>query len=99
PNASMLEEAPSPGEKLAAWRREAEAQGVREVRAETARGDPEIAIAEHANSTDVDLVVMGTHGRTGRHRALVGAVAESAVRRARCPVLVVHPDWPAIAPA
>jgi nucleotide-binding universal stress UspA family protein len=38
----------------------------------------------------IDLVVMGSHGRTGITRALVGSVAETVVRHARCPVLVVR---------
>jgi nucleotide-binding universal stress UspA family protein len=38
----------------------------------------------------IDLVVMGSHGRTGIKRALLGSVAEKVVRHARCPVLVVR---------
>jgi nucleotide-binding universal stress UspA family protein len=38
----------------------------------------------------VDLVVVGTHGRRGISRALLGSVAEKIVRAARCPVLTVH---------
>lgn len=40
-------------------------------------------------SRDADLVVMGTHGRTGLRRLLLGSVAERVVRRAQCPVLTV----------
>jgi nucleotide-binding universal stress UspA family protein len=47
------------------------------------------AIVEQAASLHVDLIVLGTHGRTGLSHALVGSVAEVVVRRARCPVLVV----------
>ena len=36
-----------------------------------------------------DLIVMGTHGRTGLDRMLMGSVAEEVLRRARCPVLAV----------
>lgn len=46
------------------------------------------AAAEHA-----DLIVMGTHGRTGLKHALMGSVAESVVRKAACPVMTVRgPD-------
>ncbi len=38
----------------------------------------------------IDLVVMGSHGRKGLKRALLGSVAEKTVRHAHCPVLVVH---------
>ena len=50
-------------------------------------GDPAQAIARLAESEDVDLIVMGTHGRTGLTRMLMGSVAEAVVRRASCPVL------------
>jgi universal stress protein A len=75
-----------------AWRQSALEAGVA-TRSEETRGDPKTAIAEWTNEHDVDAIVMGTHGRTGRTHALVGSVAESTVRRARCPVMVVHADW------
>lgn len=50
-------------------------------------GDPAAAIARLAKSESVDLIVMGTHGRTGLTRLLMGSVAEAIVRRADCPVL------------
>jgi universal stress protein A len=53
-------------------------------------GDPATAIVEHAKSGAYDLVVMGTHGRTGISHALLGSVAEKVVRRAPCPVLTVR---------
>jgi universal stress protein A len=89
------EGAPPPGEDggLAAWQRQAEAAGAPRVATEETRGDPKTAIAEWANAHGADLVVMGTHGRTGRTRSLVGSVAESTVRQARCPVMVVHGEW------
>jgi|RhiMethySRZTD1v2_1073278.scaffolds.fasta_scaffold00388_45 nucleotide-binding universal stress UspA family protein len=50
-------------------------------------------IAEYAADTGVDLVVMGTHGRTGFAHLLLGSVAERLVRTAPCPVLTVrHPE-------
>jgi nucleotide-binding universal stress UspA family protein len=53
-------------------------------------------IAEFAGERDVDLIVMGTHGRTGLNRMLMGSVAEDVVRTAPCPVLTTneHRDEP-----
>lgn len=50
-------------------------------------GDPPSAVVRLAEEENVDLVVMGTHGRTGLSRLLMGSVAEAIVRRAKCPVL------------
>ena len=52
-------------------------------------GDPATAIARLAEHEDVELIVMGTHGRTGLLRLLMGSVAEAVVRRAACPVLTL----------
>jgi nucleotide-binding universal stress UspA family protein len=46
-----------------------------------------VAADEHA-----DMIVMGTHGRTGLDRLLLGSVTERVVRRAPCPVLTVRPE-------
>ena len=51
-------------------------------------GDPLSEIVEH--SRDFDLVVMGTHGRTGMSHLFLGSVAERVVRSASCPVLTVR---------
>jgi nucleotide-binding universal stress UspA family protein len=53
-------------------------------------GTPFQTIIETAESRDVDLIVMGTHGRTGLTHALMGSVAEKVVRLAPCPVLVTR---------
>jgi nucleotide-binding universal stress UspA family protein len=50
-------------------------------------GDPAHAIVRLAKDEGVDMIVMGTHGRTGLTRMLMGSVAEAIVRRAECPVL------------
>jgi nucleotide-binding universal stress UspA family protein len=52
-----------------------------------ATGDPASAIVRLAEEEKADLIVMGTHGRTGFFRLLMGSVAEAIVRRAKCPVL------------
>ena len=56
-------------------------------------GDPATAIVQAAEEEGADLIVMGTHGRTGLTRLLMGSVAEAVVRKAKCPVLTVkHPS-------
>jgi nucleotide-binding universal stress UspA family protein len=52
-------------------------------------GDPAEEIARIAEEEQVELVVMGTHGRTGFKRLLMGSVAEAVVRRAKVPVLTL----------
>ncbi|WP_115865451.1 universal stress protein [Halorussus litoreus] len=52
-------------------------------------GVPDQVIREYADEHDVDLVVMGTHGRTGLDRALLGSVTERTVRTSDVPVLTV----------
>jgi nucleotide-binding universal stress UspA family protein len=52
-------------------------------------GDPAAEIVRHAREVNADLIVMGTHGRTGLERLLMGSVAEKVMRDAFCSVLVV----------
>jgi glycine betaine transporter len=54
------------------------------------RGVPFQDIVETARDRQVDLIVMGTHGRTGLPHAFLGSVAEKVVRLAPCPVLVTR---------
>jgi len=56
-----------------------------------AAGDPRMAILEHA-AVNSDLIVVGTHGRHGLPRLLLGSVAEYVVRKASVPVLVVRAE-------
>jgi universal stress protein A len=53
-------------------------------------GDPASAIVERAANGGYDLLVLGTHGRTGLSHMLMGSVAEKVVRRAPCAVLTVR---------
>jgi nucleotide-binding universal stress UspA family protein len=57
-------------------------------------GDPVAEILAVAQESSADLIVMGTHGRTGLARLLMGSVAEQVVRRAACPVLTVKTPFP-----
>jgi nucleotide-binding universal stress UspA family protein len=61
------------------------------VRAKLVADTPVRGILHEAADGHYDLVVMGTHGRTGLPRAFLGSVAEQVVRRAVCPVLTVGP--------
>jgi universal stress protein A len=53
-------------------------------------GTPADEIVRYADARDVDLIVMGTHGRSGVAHLLMGSVAEHVVRTAPCPVLLVR---------
>ena len=55
----------------------------------TVVGAPSQAIVDTARDRQADLIVMGTHGRTGLRHMLIGSVAERVVRMAPCPVMVV----------
>jgi len=63
------------------------------------RGAPIHGILDIAESEHVDLIVIGTHGRHGMDRVLLGSVAEAIVRRAKCPVLAVKSNVPQVAVA
>lgn len=52
-------------------------------------GDPATEIVRYSRDAAIDLIVMGTHGRTGLERLLLGSVAEKVMRDAKCSVLVV----------
>jgi len=54
-----------------------------------AENQPASAILDVARESGCDVIVMGSHGRTGLSRLLMGSVAEQVVRRATCPVLTV----------
>jgi len=78
---------------LDAAAREAAELGARRVSSRLLAGSPPHELVRALEEDPAfDLVVMGTHGRTGLARVLLGSVAESVVRRAPCPVLVVRPD-------
>jgi nucleotide-binding universal stress UspA family protein len=52
-------------------------------------GDPATEIVRLAREAGCDLIVLGTHGRTGLRRVLIGSVAEQVVRKASCPVITI----------
>jgi len=55
-------------------------------------GTPADVILEYIQEMDVNMVIMGSHGKTGLSRLLMGSVAESVMRKAQCPVLIVKAE-------
>ncbi|MFW5923987.1 MAG: universal stress protein [archaeon] len=66
-----------------------------DVTTELLEGRPSYRISEYAADHGIDLVTMGTHGRSGVSRLLLGSVTESVVRRSKRPVLTIPSDAPA----
>jgi nucleotide-binding universal stress UspA family protein len=63
------------------------------------QGPPFLEIIRYAKETNIDLIVLGTHGRGGLAHMLLGSVAEKVVRKAPCPVLTVrHPEHEFVEP-
>ena len=93
---------PDPGELLAAAQERLDRLQVPDanVRAERrlAQGDAAAEILRVAQEAHADLIVLGTHGRTGLGRLLMGSVAEQVVRRAACPVLTMKTPSPETVP-
>ena len=77
---------------LTEWKKLAEQMGAAKVTVEKGIGEPALSVVELAQDRAFDLIVVGTHGRTGLRHALLGSVAERVVRRAGCPVLTIHPE-------
>jgi nucleotide-binding universal stress UspA family protein len=72
------------------WKLEAEQIGHVPIATQSAIGGTHSEIIRVAGEGGYDLIVMGTHGRTGIRHALLGSVAERVVRHAGCPVLTVR---------
>ena len=81
-------------EEAERWMRDfVRSQGLSEqtfVSSSVIEGLADAVILETAAQMAADVVVMGTHGRTGVPHLLIGSVAEKVVRHAKCPVLTVH---------
>jgi nucleotide-binding universal stress UspA family protein len=60
-----------------------------EAAAEVRVGQPDAGIVDCARERHADLIIMGSHGRTGLDRLLIGSISERVIGRAECPVLVV----------
>ncbi|MCU4742077.1 universal stress protein [Halobacteria archaeon AArc-m2/3/4] len=64
--------------------------GIEPTRTSVVRGTPHKRILEYTDENEIDLVVMGTHGRSGLDRYLLGSVTEKVVRLSDAPVLTVR---------
>ncbi len=90
PPAGWMERCLAPLEQELERRQKAvEALGLRACR-KVLVGIPAEAIVAEAQTEQADLIVMGTHGRTGLSHVLLGSVAEAVIRKAPCPVLAVQ---------
>lgn len=76
---------------IEAVRDRANEAGVRQVDASLVSGRIERAIVRHVEDRDADLIVMGTHGRSGFDRLWLGSVTERVIRRSPVPVISVKP--------
>lgn len=85
--ADLLEQA---GEQaLAGVAQRATDRGV-PIRESIQRGSVHETITDYADDNDIDVIVMGTHGRSGIDRMLLGSVTERVIKRATQPVLVIR---------
>jgi nucleotide-binding universal stress UspA family protein len=96
---SLLGDAIGASHTLTRWVEELGRQSSVPIRARIEHGDPRHTIIEVARRDRYDLIVMGTHGRTGMSLLLLGSLTRDVMRRAPCPVLTVHPTEPREAPA
>jgi nucleotide-binding universal stress UspA family protein len=85
--------------ELAANLRQYQAPGIRVEPRLLLDGDPAGGILQIARECQCDLIVMGTHGRTGLGHLLMGSVAEQVVRKAPCPVLTIKTPFIDVKPA
>src|SRR5262245_55799720 len=76
--------------RLENWILPEDAAGL-EIETRWVHGRPFVEILNDAKSHNIDLIVLGTHGRSAAAQVLMGSVAEKIVRKAPCPVLTVRP--------
>ncbi|NLF07662.1 MAG: universal stress protein, partial [Pirellulaceae bacterium] len=87
----LLEPEESARQALESWNDPAY-EAARKVVRTIVTGTPFIEIVRYARENQIDLIVVGTHGRSGLMHSLIGSVAERVVRKASCPVLTVRPE-------
>jgi nucleotide-binding universal stress UspA family protein len=83
--------APEAGQTVAATAAELRTRGT-DVTTASAKGDPALQILAAAEESDVDMVLMATHGRGGLERWLIGSVADEVMRRCNRPILLMVPS-------
>jgi nucleotide-binding universal stress UspA family protein len=85
-------------DRLENWIPVPEADGVK-LELHFRHGAPHVEIIDYADDSQIDLIVMGTHGRGIAAHLLLGSVAEKVIRKAPCPVLTVrHPEHEFVMP-
>jgi nucleotide-binding universal stress UspA family protein len=77
--------------KLGEAEKKAREMGIQDVISIVHLGTPYKKIIDVAREEHIDLIVMGTHGRSGVSHFLIGSVTEKVIRTAPCPVLVIRP--------
>jgi nucleotide-binding universal stress UspA family protein len=82
-------------EELAKYQQAAQRAGMTRVQTHVRQGPCAAEICDFAREGAFDLIVMGTHGRKGLNRVLLGSVAERVLRGAPCPVLTLRAEAPA----
>lgn len=81
------------------WRQERFADVKVDLICDVLVGRPFVEISHYARDKQIDLIVLGTHGRSGLTHMLLGSVTEKVVRKAPCPVLTVRdPSQPVVLP-
>ncbi|EMA48127.1 universal stress protein [Halococcus salifodinae] len=86
-----FDQAEADGEEIVTETMEqAKQSGVENVITSVKRGTPDEMIRDYAGDNDIDLIIMGTHGRSGLDRHLIGSVTEKVVRQAKPSVLTVR---------
>jgi nucleotide-binding universal stress UspA family protein len=76
-------------DRLENWIAEEDSAGIK-LELQWRHGNPHLEIVDYAKDNQIDLIVIGTHGRGAAAHLLLGNVAEKVVRKAPCPVLTVH---------
>lgn len=77
-------------DRLENWVPEQDTEGLN-LECHWRHGGPHAEVIDYAADNQIDLIIMGTHGRGVAAHLLLGSVAEKVVRKAPCPVLTVHP--------
>ena len=78
-------------EEMEGWVKMSANDGITTVTA-VAHGRPFAEIIRYAQEHQIDLIIVGTHGRSGIDHLILGSTAEKVVRKAPCPVLTVRPE-------
>jgi len=78
-------------ERLEETEKKAAEMGIKTIITVTRVGSPYEQIIKLAEEEEIDLIVMGTHGRSGIAHFLIGSVTEKVIRTSPCPVLVIRP--------